>query len=1090
MRLRVQGVAALTLPAILLLPVTAGQLHAQSTAGQVSGFVRDTTGAAVPGVTVSVEFGEIAFSRDTVTVENGYYVLNQLPIGPARLTVRLDGFKTFVREGLVLELGARVRVDATLAVGPIAETVQVIAESPALSTTGDVSHLVSGEQTRELAIDGRSYMQLVSILPGVTRNEQSYEFGTSPRADGQQINGLRKNFNGLTLDGAENLDAGSNATQVNNVSIDAIDEFKVMSSQYSAEYGKAGGPQINVVTKRGTKTLHGGAYGFFRDDSLDARNFLTGEKDALRFKNFGWNLGGPIPLGGWNVERDRLHFFVSQEWKDLESQVGLARLVTVPSLAERQGDFSQSPRLPNDPLTGMPFPGGVIPASRMSANGASLAGRFPLPDAGSRDRATLLPTQARDIRQDLIRVDMRSGRSANLSLRFINDSLAQLEPYGSFGGTSGFDLVPTSHDRASQSFVVTFTHNLGSRTLHELTASAVKNNQLLLQTGAAYLRTGITTPELFPLNRGGRAPNITSLTGYSMGTGLFGNDYPTNIVGNYYTLKSNWTFARSRHTFKAGVYLGHFRKGEELRRPDAGGLTFNSSRPNGSGVALADLLLGLYERYTESDVSPYANLRYDQVELYVQDHFQVRPDLTLDLGVRYQYMPAVHDRDDRIATFDPALYDPARAPLISPSGNLVPGTGVADNGIALAGRNGVPRGLYANDTDNVAPRVGFTWRPRNGEKTVIRGGFGVYFDRPVFNATRDQAGSPPLVQTVQLSNGSLDSLGGSASTAPPGGFEAIARDFAAPTVYSYSIGFQRELPWGMLADVNYVGNQARDLLRVRELNFVTPNPATGVAPAPINANRPYRGYGRITTNETTGESDYDSLQVALNRRKGDLNLGVAYTLSRARGDSDSEDSTSSASLAQDPRDPGGEYFYQDFDRRHVLSVNYIYRLPFYRGRRDLTGQALGGWEISGITRWYTGRRYSVTAGTNSAIFGDTVTLRANLVPGQDPNAAPPGGRTVEHWFNTAAFARPATNQLGDSPRNVLEGPGFFSTDLALFKRFPLSSRVRLQLRAEAFNVFNRKNYRAINTSLTATDFGRVTAYEAQRVMQLGLKLNF
>jgi hypothetical protein len=1088
---------ALALLAAAGLLAPAGPAAAQNTVGEISGYVRDSSGGVLPGSTVTAVFPEIVVTRSTTADHQGYFVLPNLPNGVADLTAELDGFQKSTRRALTVELNARLRVDFNLQVGTLAEVVEVTAGTPAISTRADVAHLISGEQTSQIPIDGRTYMQLVTLVPGVSRNESSYEFGTSLRADGQQINGLRKNFSALTLDGAENLDAGSNATQVNNVSIDAIEEFKVMTSQYSAEYGKSGGAQINVVTKRGKKDFSGGAYYFFRDDNLDARNFRTGEKDVLDFKNFGWNLSGPVVFKDFNKDRSKLFFFVGQEYKRLENQVGLTNVVTVPSLLERQGDFSQSARIPRDPLTGQPFPDGIIPATRLSPNGANLISRFPLPDAGSRNQATLGPTQDRDITETIVRLDVRTGPSSNLSVRMIRDTVRQLEPYGSFGGTSSFAQVPTSHDRWSDSLVVNYNHAIGPRTLNEIGLSAVKNDQNLLQTGDLFTRDGLSIAEIFPSNRLGRAPNIRTMSGYTLGTGLLGNDYPTHIIGNYYTLKDNLSLSRGRHLLKFGVYLGHFRKSEELRTPDAGSFTFSDNRSGGSGVALADALLGLYETYQEADAAPFGNLRYNQVEVYAQDHWQVKPNLTLDYGVRYQYMPPVFERLDQIATFDPARYDPAQAPQISPSGSLVPGTGLIENGlpvtgIAKAGVDGVPRGLYATDWNNIAPRVGFTWDPFKSGRMAVRGGFGIYYDRPVFNSTRDQASSPPFVRTVQISNGSVDNPGGgTASTAPPGGFEAVATDFPMPTVYSYSIGFQRQLPWDLVADVNYVGNQARHLLRVRELNFVTPSPATGLAPTPINANRPFRGYGRIIFNETTGRSEYDSLQIAIDRRANKaFSFGVAYTLGRAKGDSDSEDSTSSGSLAQDPRNLDAELGSLDFDRRHVLAVNYIWRLPTLANAGRLKQHVLGGWQVSGITRYNTGRRYSISAGTNTAIFGDQITLRADLVPGQDPNAEPEGGRTAERWFNTAAFARPATNQLGNSPRSVLEGPGFFNTDVSVFKNFRFAKRYLLQVRGDSFNVFNKKNIRTVETNFTNSRFGQVTAYENQRIFQVGVKMQF
>ena len=1087
---------AQSLGALCLLGVLYAVPAAQNATGEISGYVRDGSGAIVPGASVTLTYPDAAYTRTTVTNADGYYVFPGVPNGVADIAAELQGFTPAARKGFRVELNARMRIDLVLQVGGVVEQVNVAGDAVSpISTRADVAHLVSGEQTREIPIDGRSYMQLMNIIPGVSRNEGSYEFGTSFRADGQQINGLRKNFSGLTLDGSENLDAGSNATQVNNVSIDAIDEFKVLTSQYAAEHGKAGGAQINVVTKSGKKNFAGSLFTFLRDDRFDARDFQTGQKAQLDFKNYGWTLGGPVSWKGFNQDRSKLFFFLAQEWKDLESQVGLSRTATTPSLLERAGNFTQSPRVPTDPTTGQPFQGGIIPANRLSAAGLALASRFPLPDPGSRNIATIVPTQARDIHEDIVRIDLRTSAASTFTGRYIRDRVEQIEPFGSFGGTSNYAQVPTAHDRFSDSVMLNYNHALGGRFFHDLSVSLVRNDQDLNQTGDLYQRSGIDSRELFPLNRNDRAPNITTMTGYTLGTGLFGNPYPTHIIGNYYTIKDNLTYARGKHSFKAGLYLGHFRKNEELRTPDAGSFTFTDAQTNATGVALANLLIGRYDTYTESDAAPYPRLRYNQVELYVQDHWQARSNLTIDYGIRYQYMPAMYERGNGIATFDPALYDPAQAPQQTSNGNIVPGTGLLRNGllvngIAIAAENGVPRGLYDADRDNIAPRVGFTWDPTKSGNFALRGGFGVFYDRPVTNSSRDQGSSPPFVRTVVLSNGSVDDpSGGAASAAPLGGFEAISRDFKSPAVYQWSFGFQRTLPWRLVADVNYVGNEAHNLLRVRELNFVEPDPATGRAPTPINLNRPFKGYGRIIMNETTAESDYQALQVALNRRTDrTLSFGVAYTLSRSRGDADSEDSTSSGSLPQDPRDPAGEYGYQDFDRRHVLAVNYILHLPSPAG--GLARHVIGGWQISGITRYNTGRRLNITAGTTSNIFGDTVTLRANGVDGVDPNSEPAGGRTETSWLNPAAFSRPDTNTLGTLPRNAVVGPSYFNSDVSLMKNLRVNGKLRLQLRAEAFNVFNQKNYRTISTNITATNFGAVTDIEPQRIMQFGIKALF
>src|SRR5207253_5770578 len=428
---------------LLLALIVVPSIYAQNTVGEISGYVRDNAGGALPGVDVRLVFADIGLERSTQTNAAGFYVLPSLPNGQADLTAELSGFQRFVRRGLKLEVNARLRVDITLQLGAFTEVMEVKGKEPFISSSPDVAHLISGEQTKELAIDGRTYMQLVTLVPGVSRNEGSYEGGTSFRADGQQINGLRKDFASLTLDGAENLDAGSNATQVHNVSIDAIEEFKVISNPYDAEFGKAGGAQITVVTKRGTKDFRGTAYDFLRNDRFDAVNKLTGQKDNLSLKDFGWNFGGPLVFRKSDIDNARLFFFAGQEYKKLDSQVGLTKITAVPSVAERSGDFSKSPRQPIDPLTGKAFPGGIIPADRLSHNGVLLIAKFPLPDAAQRAIATLTPSQNRDIREDILRFDATLTNASALSARYLRDNVNQIEPYGDFGGTSNFAQVPT-----------------------------------------------------------------------------------------------------------------------------------------------------------------------------------------------------------------------------------------------------------------------------------------------------------------------------------------------------------------------------------------------------------------------------------------------------------------------------------------------------------------------------------------------------------------------------------------------------------------------------------------------------------------------
>lgn len=1093
------------LAAIAALAVIAAQpAAAQQTSSEISGYVKDAQGAVVPGVTVTVTYLAINLSRSAVSNRDGYFVLPSLPNGVCDVETELSGFRKEIRRGIKVDVAAKLRVDFALQVGGIEETVEVTFEKPPISTRPDVAQTVTSEQIRDIASDGRSFMQLVTLLPGVSVTDQGYEFGTSLRSANQVVNGTRGSMQSVTVDGGENQDAGSNTSLVHNVNVDAIDEFTVIS-EYSAEAGRAAGPSVKVSTKRGTNKLVG-SVAYYRRNSdwkLDGKDFATGKPAVLNFNNVSWTLGGPVALG---TVRDKLFFFAGQEWKSLENSTGMGQVRAVPSLREREGDFSQSSFNPRNPATGQPFPDRIIPPAMISPLGHQLVNLFPLPDTADGNRATYTAVQDRSIRQDIGRLDFKTSATSNLTFSYTRDNYDQIEPYGSFGGGIGntnFPLVPTSHARKSDTTRLMFTHQLGRSMIHEILVQGQRNNQDLLRTGTLHQRSGYTGPELFPSNRSGSLPDAVFRDTYESGSsGMLGQDYPTHVIGNYYTFKNTVTWIRANHNVKFGTYFVHNRKSEEIRRPDAGEFTFRNSGSR-TGVAIADALLGYAYQYQESDRAPLANMRYNQFEVFAHDHWQARPNLSLDLGARLYWMGAPYERDDMMSTFDPALYDPAAAPRIDSGGNLVAGTGSLDangfptTGIALAGSNGVPRGLYSSAT-KVAPRFGFNWDPTSSGTFAVRGGFGIYEQRETFNSTRDQAASPPFVRTLVFTSSGSSPVtlqnpgGGVASRAPVSGFEALDRTWQTPTIYQWSLGVQKTLPARLVADINWVQNKQRHLLRVQELNFVEPDPVTGLAPTPTNANRPYLGYGRISINETTGNANYKGLQVAVNRRGTAASFGVSYTLSWARTDAHSEDSTSTSNMAQDPRHPELEWGFQQFDRRHVLAVNYILRLPFYTKQEGALGRLLGGWELSGVARLYSGQRQTPTAGTDSAIFGDTVQKRPNIVPGVDPYLAEDQRKqpTGTFLFNGAAFSAPAANELGNAPRFNLQMPFVKVFDVSLFKTVKLAHDVSVQLRIEAFNVFNIENYLAVETSATSTSFGQVQTWQNPRVVQLGARLAF
>ena len=1106
-----------SLCAVLLI---SGGALGQETTGTVTGVVKDASGGVIPGVEVIVKHVGTGFERRVLTSASGEYVATLLPVGGYQVTVEMTGFKKYERTGITLSVNDRLRVDITLEVGAPTETITVVGEAPKIqSETSDVGTVISGTQVTEMPLNGRSLYQLIALQPGVSAAGSIVSGRVGVGLDNLasvNINGARAAQNNWLIDGADNVDTGSNLGVINYISVDAVSEFKIQRGNYSAEFGRSGGGQINVVTKGGSNEFHGSAFEFFRNDVLDARNFFSytdrhpenctdplkdrcADPAILRYNNFGWNVGGPII-------KDKLFFFYGHEFRQVSTVRGAGVSNTrVPTQLQKQGDFSEFPTvIIKDPLTGQQFSYqgklNVIPQDRIDPNAKVLVKAFPDPNStpallGGLRNYSAVAASGRDYGEYLIRIDYNMSDRHRLFGRWVQDKIPSEEPFGEIFGTNQAAFPGISNTKtniparglvlewnyiASPRIVsnTAFNYSYGG-IISEITGSGLKKNF-----------SGLSTPEIFSQNPPGVIPGIAF--GGAGGYGGFNFFGPYDNSYGSYRWKQNLSWIIGSHSLKMGYLYSREFKNENAAGGTNGAFTFpgtTSSTFTSAGDAFADFLLGRASAYTEKDIDITSHLRYNMHEAYFQDDWKFRPNLTFNIGVRWSYILPPVDTDDLLTNFDPSRFDPAKAYQIDSAGNRIPGTGDRLNGIYQAGKNSpYGRRIAASHADTFGPRFGFAWDPFKDGKSVIRGGYGIYFDRTLVGiALQNAFVNPPFVTQVDyLAAGAA----GTPTLANPSGGasrnqEAIvptiismSPDFLVPTTQHWNLGFQRELWWGLTVDAAYVGNHGTHLLREVRINQTPPGTV-----APSAAYVKYKGYGNIRERQTSASSRYDSFQLAINKRysKG-FQFGVAYTFSKVITDSPDDRST----VPQDVRNLRAERALADFDKTHIFVTSFVYELPFFKDAGGLMYNLLGGWQVGGIVRGETGTPLSVFISPNQAntFFGGS--QRPNLIG--DPWKDAP--KTKTQWFNVGAFELPALNTFGNAGRSLLRGPGLHLWDISIYKNFKVTERVRMQFRAEMFNAFNHTNFAGVGTTFASSTYGQITSAREPRQVQFGLRLNF
>jgi hypothetical protein len=1096
--------------ALLLVAVPAA---AQTNTGQISGTIRDTSGGVLPGVTVSVTNVNTSATRTDVTGPNGTYVITNLPVGTYTVSAELQGFRKAEKTGFELTPDARITADFALSVGAMTETVEVQAVRGEVvnRTSGEISRIIDGAQVRELALSGRNYLELASLIPGAVQiDDDQMALTTSLGTGGTIINGSRGNTNSLMVDGGFNLDSGSNASQINNVGLDFIDQVKIQTSNFSAEYGRNSGAAINVVTKSGTNTFHGSAFNTVRDDKLDAANYFAPTdangkriKGQLNFRDFGGALGGPI-------QRGRLFFFGGSEYKRLDRVDGPFRR-TMPTLAELSGNFSARTAVINDPLTGQPFPGNVIPANRITTDGRAIADVYramidralQFSNTPTSNNATYQLDFPFKSREDIARFDYRASDVNRFYLRYLHDMYDLVEPRGTFIGAD-LPTISTKRKRPGYGYQLGHSRVISPNLINDAKVNASWNGQRIPPFGDSWRRDtyGFAFPQVFDKGRFDEGIPDVDISGYAGLTGPSGSLLsPTTDI----TATDTLTWLKDQHSVKLGVLITRNRKDQNGRLAHTGGVNFTTSgNTNTTGNALADALLGNFRTYSEGGDDPLGFFRFTQYGAYASDTWRASNSLSMEVGIRYELASPTYTMQNNISNFDPALYDPAAAAVLNRNGTIASVGTNRYTGLIRAGSSipsafqdrvtldpkaaaliatGAPRGLY--DTHHlVMPR--FSAAYTLNESTVLRAGAGLFYDKPEGNVIFSQVNLPPFVPSVSVENGNLANplAGRAAAESVLGTVNAIQPDLDIPRQLNFSVSMQRELPGGHFAEVAYVGNRGRHQLWFPEINQPSFDDlvANAALPSAQRANtnflRPYKGYSSIRQRRSDGFSDYNSLQLYLNKRRGTISYTASYTLSKAIGNA--------SGIGDNPEDAFNREFNTgplSFDRRHSLITTFTYRPPVFRERRDIVGLALGGWELSGKTRWQSGQYLTVTGNTSIG------TRRADYLGG--PISL--DDRGPDRWFNTAVFAAAPDTRRGNGKVGMVEGPHFYRWDLSLRKKFTLVGGSNLEFRADAFNAFNRVNFNNPPTNslnVSNSSFGTLTTAKTPRELQFSLRFEF
>jgi len=1100
--------------------------------------------APIQSATVTVTDSSKNFSAVTKTGMEGNFLSAGLAPGNYSVSVEAPGFKKFSQTGIPLDANDKLDVGSLrLEVGAVTESIEVTSQAALLKTESvELSGTITGRQIENIEVNGRNPLDMAKLIPGVV-STANFSVGGIGGLNGLNVNGERASQNNLTINGIGAVDTGNNGQQTAVLSIDSVSEFKILTGVYQAEYGRSIGAQISLVTKTGTEQFHGSGYWYHRHDSLNANSFLNNARPSFgqafvprtlyRYNDPGYTVGGPIYIPKvFDRTRHKAFFFWSQEFQRQLSPTG-PRNATVPTALERTGDFSQSVDNNNkpltsilDPLSRLPIPNKQIPKTQLYGPGVALLNFYPLPNATqvTNFNYTTQISGQQPRREDLLRLDYNLTDRLHLFGHWIKDVQPNSIPYGSFILGTSIPLAQISNQQPGRSVAAGATFIISPTMTNEfnLGFSHGANN---FDEASKLLRrstSGINLPVLYPNSvTGDFIPGVSfNGTHLALTTGFGTEHAPFIAINDNIDIIDNVTKVWRSHIVKAGVYLQRSSKNQSTFANFNGIYNFgdNPANPFDTGFGFSNALLGVYNTFSQASNYAAGLYRYWNAEEFVQDTWKIRRNLTLDYGLRLAWYQPQYDTKLQTSTFDPNLWNPAKAPrlyqpAINPATNAraafdpvtgiylpsfdigleVPGTGDPFNGICQAGTC-VNKYLFKNRGPQWGPRFGIAWDVTGHGNIVVRTGGGIYYDRIQGNRIFDSIANPPVIFTPTLQQNFVSSIDPKNVLLGPPSVVMADPTGKIPTTYQYQFGVQYRLPWNMALETNYVGTQARHLQDNRNINYnafgqcylpqnqdpqllaQSPNALLGNNCKPANLLKPYIGFGNITLYESASTSNYNALQIELRKRasKG-LSFGLAYTWSKSLGVAGNgiASTNDNQSVRPDQYTRQALYGPTSFDRRQVLAINYVYSTPKFAWGNTLTRLATDGWQISGVTQAVTGSPFnpgfSVQGASNANITGSsTEGARIGVVSGCDPytHLDDPFNR-----LNPACFTAPKPGSLGlESGINYLYGPGVINFDMAVQKEFAVKERLRIQLRVDAFNVFNHTNFNGYNSQLNFNSY--------------------
>ncbi|HZL24928.1 MAG TPA: carboxypeptidase regulatory-like domain-containing protein [Acidobacteriaceae bacterium] len=1162
---------------LVLIPVTA---YSQSDVGSIGGFVRDKSGAAIPGASVTIR-NEGTEEAHTVSADGqGHYAVTNLPPATYSVTAEASGFNKFVSVHNPLGASTTIAIDAALAPGSVNQTVEVIASAVELQTeSGAVQSEVSGQTITDQQLNGRNPLFMGSLVPGMrsgtTLGDLNFAIGSSVPFN---VNGARQQDTLVTFDGAPAVRTRGSGQIIGVANPDAIEEMQILTSDYQAEYGSSSGGQMRIVSKTGTTNFHGSVYEYLRNSALNANTWVRNQAAStrfaspFRFNNFGFTFGGPVYIPGFHSTdkfRQKVFFFVSEDW--IRNRSTDTQTQTVPTNLMRMGNFSEllsanpfysGTTIVYDPATCpvnkaagcTPFFNNTIPNGRLSANGLAIIDAYPAPTPGyvSGSSSNWIASAPHPInqRKQSIAVDIAVTDHHHIAFRRQNVTYNESLPFDQGSGLTG-----RYFNRPNQTNGLTWTWIISPSMINEARATySLDQVYIPVNTALAGFNRqtlGINFPYIIPGQKA-QQNKIPTVSGLGSFYGLAGGPYPSHSGGPIYTYSDSLTKVWGSHTVKVGAEFQNSGENDNDQinvstvpggaNNQNGNFVFSDGR-NGyggtSGVALANLALGLADVYTEIGPKSYTVWRGQVYEAFAQDSWKVNSRLHIDYGLRYTALTPYKAAWANAAFFDPASFSASAVPTVNPAtGNVVLGTGNPYNGMVIPGYSSFPASAVAHGvvgataasagtacdgspcTSLFAPSIkdGYVdtaqaWQPRLGiaysitDKTVVRGGFGQFATRMGLLDNIFPGGNPPFQPFVGINavannlTSMVDNPGYALNSgvAPSLTVTTLNRHLKAPVRYNWNFTVQRELPLKSTLSAAYVGGRGTHSWRVYDINQPTVGAQQAHPGINVNALRPYLGYAAIQQEQSDGRSRYNSLQVSWQRTAvTNMSFGVSYTLSKSM-----DDSSNYRDIVPDTYDTGNLYGPSEYDARHMVVVNYIWTLPFLRTQNTLTAKILGGWRFGGLAQFQTGAPCGVGVNTDYAGVGENGSFGCGS---QGEFWTMNGKPKILHNFGagkyfsttnpdgTAIFTAPALGTFNHQQgvRDSIYQPGYQDWNLSLKKKFVFTEKTNMEFTTEAYNFINHPNWAGPNLNPTSGQFGQVTAKTTSnpRTLQVGLHISF